>query len=84
MILQLSETRRITSDENAFKLQKKIKRDKRGREWKSYRWYHSIGQALSGVSQQLLRESEANGMQEINQVLSHIDDLMEQLQERHA
>jgi len=68
MIIVLSETRRVVSDSKEFKLQR-LKKVKGDPTWVSYRHYMEYEGMLKGASEQLLKESEAEGVEDCSQFL---------------
>ena len=74
MIIELSDTRRITSDDYQFMYCKLIKRkDKKTGEivdyWKPELYYNTVTQLLRAIPTRMLRESDANGWAECKEVL---------------
>ena len=83
MKLQLTETHRLVSDKHCYKLQKQTISKKTGKAtWKAYRYYGSLASVFKNVPEQLLRESDANGLPEIlktlrateHQLLTHLGE----------
>ena len=88
MIIYLSDNKRLKSDRYGYALQK-LKTPKKATEknpdktpyWDSYRWYIDLKQAARRGTEQVLMETDANGLQEI---LKALDIVSQTIQEKTA
>ena len=68
MLIQLSNDRRITSDNHGYQL-RKLTKVKGVDEWSGYMFFSSLNATLNAVPEQMLKESNANGWKECKAVL---------------
>lgn len=78
MFLQLTDDRAIVSDSHCYHLCKKrtvTDKDskKKDTEWHPYKYYGTLEGAIQHVPEQLLKESDANGLVEIKKLLSSVE-----------
>lgn len=64
MKLQLTKDRQLTSDTYGYQLRKKVT-IKGEEQWQSYLYFGNMASAIKQVPEQILRESDAEGITEI-------------------
>lgn len=80
MIINITEDRRLSSDTNQFKLEKRCYDKKRDQfYWTSYKYYSNFDSAFSSIPEQLLKESDTNGYKACLDYLKEIKKLLEEI-----
>ena len=88
MKLQLDENYRITTDELNFILQRRqvSKSPKRGKRkstpWRSVGFFMDLGQVLAAYSEEKIKETASDTLDELSQALTSLNSLVERIGER--